>query len=81
MLSNSKANLQELFGLALNITISILLIVGISFPGILWLPSLIASRGLVTPDTSESRGSITNLHGVQSSSCNLYLAPPSAPFT
>ena len=78
MLSNRNANLRKLFGLVLNITIPVMLIVGMSFPGISIgkLASLTAASGLISADNSDSSGSITNLHGVQSSSRHLYFAPP-----
>jgi hypothetical protein len=75
--SDRNANFRKLFGLVLNITISAMIIVGISFQGISMgkLSPLMASSGLVSVDNSSSRN-ITNLHGVQSSSSNLYFAPP-----
>ena len=79
MLSNKRyANPQILFGL----TIAIMLIVGISFPGVSMgkLPSLTTSRHWVSAVISDSNrsGSITNLHGVHSpySFRHLYFAPP-----
>jgi hypothetical protein len=76
--NNRHTNLRSLFGLVL----AIMLIVGISFPGVSMgkLPLHTTSSGWVSAHNSDSNndGSITNLHGVSSpsSSVHLYFAPP-----